>query len=731
LNQREPDLLDLSAGAELSELKLACRKLNAVEGAELVKAVATSKTLKHVSLHSSVLSPEILSAFIDVLGSNTILKSLVLSFLHLGATQVRVTVMQEILGEAKRGHMRIDGAHALGSALQKNTVLQVLHLQRNDLGCAGVTAIADALRVNCSLRDLDLSRNPCTGGMAAMGAALKVNTTLTSLSLQRNHLVDEDLADLCDGLTHNVGLRVLDLEANEIGSGKLARISVPGQGQKKVIHGGAGSLARVLETNTTMDVIILRQNRIQMPGACLLAEALKFMDRPLRPGGLPRRIGLTTLVFAIIHKQRELHSDGHIHTLDLSGNFIEARGAAAIADALTQNEWLTTLKLSDNALQVQGACALAEGLKQNSTLQLLDVSQNDFGDKGCEAFSTVLKSRHSRLTDVNIAKNGINRLGATAFAQALYFNSTLRKLEISDSNIQESAAEEFGIALANNTTLETLGMARCNLGEFSIEIAKALAVSRSLTALSLSGNRMDTRSCLKVVQALPRGVLQKLDISKNFLLGHSGLRGLFETLADPAVMLTDLDVRNCDIVKIDAEVLEESMQSNTRILTLLLDDTGLPASMGTRIEDLVQRNRKDSLTKVLEEVQRPVDVEDVVRRQRQREQERLTRRLEEADEGAELEEAKNTLNGLGREEVLRMYQNWHSTTGGTARSTGGGRKTKTDGSPVVRNRATVAALDAPHLRELATAAPTLAAVDSPPPSPPISPGRLKKTKTVS
>ena len=44
------------------------------------------------------------------------------------------------------------------------------------------------------------------------------------------------------------------------------------------------------------------------------------------------------------------------------------------------------------------------------------------------------------------------------------------------------------------------------------------------------------------------------------------------------------------------------MQSNTRILTLLLDDTGLPASMGTRIEDLVQRNRKDSLTKVLEEV---------------------------------------------------------------------------------------------------------------------------------
>ena len=80
-------------------------------------------------------------------------------------------------------------------------MLQVLHLQRNDLGCAGVTAIADALRVNCSLRDLDLSRNPCAGGMAAMGAALKVNTTLTSLSLQRNHLVDEDLADLCDGRT--------------------------------------------------------------------------------------------------------------------------------------------------------------------------------------------------------------------------------------------------------------------------------------------------------------------------------------------------------------------------------------------------------------------------------------------------------------------------------------------------------------------------------------------------
>ena len=32
---------------------------------------------------------------------------------------------------------------------------------------------------------------------------------------------------------------------------------------------------------------------------------------------------------------------------------VEARGAAAVAEALTHNEWLTTLRLSDNALQVQ------------------------------------------------------------------------------------------------------------------------------------------------------------------------------------------------------------------------------------------------------------------------------------------------------------------------------------------------------------------------------------------
>ena len=90
------------------------------------------------------------------------------------------------------------GATALARALEKDTVLTWLQLQRTKIGDAGATALARALEQNTVLGGLVLEDNNIGDvGAIALARALDENTELANLWLTNNKISDSGAIALC------------------------------------------------------------------------------------------------------------------------------------------------------------------------------------------------------------------------------------------------------------------------------------------------------------------------------------------------------------------------------------------------------------------------------------------------------------------------------------------------------------------------------------------------------
>ena len=104
-------------------------------------------------------------------------------------------------------------------SLQYNRSMRVLNLESNHLGPNFLIALAETLKVNTSLTNIDLSGNALTNGNNLSGVeelcrTLKDNDTLTHLSLYNTSLTDSAGKLILDMLEHNESLILLDIEKN-------------------------------------------------------------------------------------------------------------------------------------------------------------------------------------------------------------------------------------------------------------------------------------------------------------------------------------------------------------------------------------------------------------------------------------------------------------------------------------------------------------------------------------
>ena len=140
-----------------------------------------------------------------------------------------------------------------------------------DYTAVGIQAIADALRVNTSLKSLDLSSNKIgqVGGEALAKALIVIvrgskglcfGTSLTDLNLGYNSIGPEGGVALADALCINASLKSLDLDNNSLGPG------------------GGVALADALRVNTSLTDLNLRSNLIGPEGGVALADALRVND---------------------------------------------------------------------------------------------------------------------------------------------------------------------------------------------------------------------------------------------------------------------------------------------------------------------------------------------------------------------------------------------------------------------------------------------------------------------
>ena len=85
--------------------------------------------------------------------------------------------------------LRADGARAIADVLRVNSTLWELNLYYNHVGADGAREIAEALCVNSTLQELYLYGNDVrTNGNMAFASMLRVNSTLQKLSLWDNDI---------------------------------------------------------------------------------------------------------------------------------------------------------------------------------------------------------------------------------------------------------------------------------------------------------------------------------------------------------------------------------------------------------------------------------------------------------------------------------------------------------------------------------------------------------------
>ena len=144
--------------------------------------------------------------------------------------------------------------------LVKHTVsIESLYLMGCGIDGDGVVLLCEALEVNKSLRDLNLSRNLIgSRGAEALGRYLKTNPALSRLELGKSYGTEDNLAALATGLKNNTNLEVLDL-------------SYCAMSDREAV-----AFADALKHNTGLKVLELTENEIWVVGLVALAKALRF-----------------------------------------------------------------------------------------------------------------------------------------------------------------------------------------------------------------------------------------------------------------------------------------------------------------------------------------------------------------------------------------------------------------------------------------------------------------------
>ena len=181
------------------------------------------------------------------------------------------------LEELQISHNHIDenAAAAMGIALKLNSSLKVLDLTGSSMGCAAIYALARGLGYNKTLTILILNFN-CFGDHGCEGLAkmLERNDTLQELHFFGNRVTAKGTTTLAEALKTNTTLRALEMSFNRIGDE------------------GVTKLAECLTVNTTLEKVWFPYNCVGCDG--LLAFA----------GQLPKMKGLKELYVGLL-----LHDD--------------------------------------------------------------------------------------------------------------------------------------------------------------------------------------------------------------------------------------------------------------------------------------------------------------------------------------------------------------------------------------------------------------------------------------
>mmetsp|Transcript_572 Transcript_572/g.701 ORF Transcript_572/g.701 Transcript_572/m.701 type:complete len:394 (-) Transcript_572:3586-4767(-) len=189
----------------------------------------------------------------------------------------------------------------------------------------------------------------------------------------------------------------------------------------------------------------------------------------------------------------------------LSLYFFTSDEAQVIHDALIENTTLRFLSMPNCYAGRRKFVPIINALRNNPACQVvtLDISDNRLEDSGIEMVAEYLK-RSTIIESVALKQNRITGGdGATALAEVLRRNNSIKVLDISNNRIEAEGIAKIDEALATNNTLEELGISDNSLGAEGVANMRNMIVNnRSLKKIMLQYNNIGEDGALSLATFL-------------------------------------------------------------------------------------------------------------------------------------------------------------------------------------------------------------------------------------
>ena len=376
------------------------------------------------------------------------------------------------------------GVISIAEAIQVNTTLQNLDISNNNISDAGAAAISDSLKRNSSLVKLNMSKNNITSeGAKKISEAIQVNTTLQNLDISSNNISDAGAAAISDSLS---SLTKLNMSKNNITS----------EGAKKI--------AEAIQINPTLQNINLSKNCISIEGLLYFMQAVKN-NCTLQVVNITHnnvtRSEFTSIKQCIENLQHQIQiyaSWNEIYSWNGELSIvskIHKNGVSCAPDNIEEDIWSFEEYDHDHLVM-----CLTECLKEDNTLQNLTFSNNNITSEGAKKIGEAIQV-NTTLQKLDISDNTISDDGAAAISDGLKINNSLQVLFMSDNNITSEGAKKIAEAIQVNKTLHTLRLYQCDINDalpFNMTILTAVYHNNTLMELSLprvfDDDKMSVRS---------------------------------------------------------------------------------------------------------------------------------------------------------------------------------------------------------------------------------------------
>ena len=335
----------------------------------------------------------------------------------------------------------MSGVIAISDAIPTMGALVTFDISANSLRAEGGKILAEALKDNNVLTELNISANRLArnehtqtnmSGVVAISKAIPTMGALTSLNISKNMLLTKEGGKaLGDMLKANSVLKELDVSGSEEG---ICSDELDGPGFVKELVTG-------VSTNRALVSVNLLKNRISIELAKILVGILKVHPTLMSLCG----------------------NMGNETDLNMNYKMDGVQDAILLAPEIAANKALVKLNLVHNGMccglhSTESAKAFATALHSNTTLRVLVLSVNAFQPYESQILAGALKTK-TTLTKFDISYNSLRADGGKALADALKNNKIMKELNIATTALVENSSDgaDMSGVLAICDAIPTMG----------------------------------------------------------------------------------------------------------------------------------------------------------------------------------------------------------------------------------------------------------------------------------